>query len=81
MGIVSVIWGVLAIFGMLVALTPCLGALNWLNIPFSLIGIVFSVIAMSGEEPAKSQGIAGLIMCLIAIVVGAFRLIIGLGIV
>ena len=45
MEMVSLVWGILAVLGLGVAFLPCLGALNWLNIPFSLIGLIISVIA------------------------------------
>ncbi len=81
MGIISLVWGVLAIIGMLLALPPCLGWLNWFNIPFAIVGLIVSGISISSEEPIRSQAMAGLTMCLIAIVIGGIRLVIGFGIV
>jgi hypothetical protein len=77
----SLIWGILAMLGMLVAFFPCLGALNWLNIPFSVIGLIISVIAMA-NAPAGRQGTAksGVILCAIATVLGVIRLGIGGGV-
>ena len=53
-------WGILAILGMIVAFFPCLGALNWLNIPFSGLGIIIAAIALatarSKARAALSQG-------------------------
>jgi hypothetical protein len=43
----SLVWGILAILGMLVAFFPCLGSLNWLNIPFAVAGVIVSVIALA----------------------------------
>jgi len=81
MQILSVIWGILAILGMAVGFMPCFGSLNWVNIPFAILGLLISVIAV---VVAKGQGkvaaIAGLIMCGIAAVFGLVRLIAGGGV-
>lgn len=78
----SLVWGILAILGMVVGLFPCLGALNWLNIPFSGIGIIISGIAFgtAGDKP-RSNSIAGLVCCIIALLFGFIRLVLGGGVV
>ena len=40
MGVLGLIWGIFAMMGMLFALIPLLGWLNWVVIPFSIIGII-----------------------------------------
>jgi len=81
MHIVSLIWGILAILGMLVGFIPCLGALNWINIPFSVLGIIISAIAISvADENSKSTATAGIVLCSIAAILGFFRLVAGGGI-
>jgi hypothetical protein len=71
----------LAVIGMLVGFIPCLGALNWLNIPFAGVGIVISAIALGTSEGEKQGAVAGLICCSVAVLFGFFRLIIGGGVV
>ena len=82
MQVVSLIWGILALLGMLVGFVPFFGALNWLLIPFaSLVAIVSAVAA--GTAPAgasKGKSIAGLICCGIAAIFGLIRLIVGFGV-
>jgi hypothetical protein len=81
MSTLALIWGILALIGFVVAFLPCLGSLNWLNIPFSLLGLVLSAIAMAKEPPARRGGaIAGLIMCAIAAIIGMWRLWAGGGV-
>ena len=78
----SLIWGLLSVSGMLVAFVPCLGSLNWLNIPFSGMGFLISIIALvTAKEGNKTGAIAGLICCAMAIFFGLFRLLAGGGIV
>lgn len=81
MQVLSLIWGIFALLGMLVAFTPCLGALNWLNIPFSVVGLIISIIALvTTEEKNKGASIAGIICCSIAAFFGLIRLIAGGGV-
>ena len=79
---ISLIWGILAIIGMMVGFIPCLGALNWLNIPFAGIGLLIGLIALgtSGNEN-KNGAVAGIICCAIAVLFGIVRLFIGGGVV
>ena len=81
MQVLSLIWGILAIVGMIVAFFPCLGSLNWLNIPFSGIGIIISGIALgtAGDAP-KGSSIAGLVCCVVAVFFGIIRLVMGGGV-
>jgi hypothetical protein len=81
MQVLSLIWGILAILGMVVGFLPCLGALNWLNIPFAGIGIIISGIALgtAGDKP-KGSSIAGLVCCVIALFFGIIRLSLGGGV-
>jgi len=82
MQVFSLIWGIFAILGMIIGFIPCLGALNWINIPFSGIGIIISAIALgtAGNAP-KGSSIAGLVCCITAILFGIIRLILGGGVV
>jgi len=78
----SLILGILAIIVMIVGLFPCLGSLNWINIPFAAIGLIISIVAVTQSKPGESKGsaVAGLVLCSIAIVFGLIRLIIGGGV-
>ncbi len=78
MGILSLVWGIFAILGMMLAMIPFLGWVNWLNIPFALIGLIICAIGMSREHN-RNSAIAGLILCLVAVVLGGIRLLLGGG--
>ncbi|MEX0997144.1 MAG: hypothetical protein WDZ45_08865 [Flavobacteriaceae bacterium] len=83
MNTASLVFGILAILGMMVGFIPCLGALNWINIPFAFIGLIISIIALSNrqqEGKSNNGALAGLIMCLCAMFFGLFRLFLGGGI-
>jgi hypothetical protein len=81
MQVLSLVWGILSIFGMLIAFFPCLGSLNWLNIPFSVIGLVVSIISLTTtKETSKGMSIAGVVLCAVAVIFGGIRLIAGAGV-
>ena len=81
MQILSLVWGILAILAMLVAFTPCLGALNWLVIPFAALGLIISIIAKANAPPGRGGAAqAGIVCCGIAVGLGLLRLMIGGGI-
>ncbi len=81
MQILSLAWGILAILGFFVGLIPCLGALNWLNIPFAVVGLIISLIAFNQGLPGRrGAAVAGIVLCIIAILIGAKRLALGGGI-
>jgi hypothetical protein len=78
---ISLIWGILALMGMLVGFVPFFGALNWLLIPFAGVGAIVSAISAGTADPNEGRGksIVGLICCGIATIFGLIRLVIGLG--
>ena len=81
MGLISVIWGIVALLWMLLAFLPLLGWGNWFMIPFAVVGALIAAIALlltrSGH---RSRAKLGLILNVVAIVVGAIRLSLGGGI-
>ncbi len=79
----ALVWGVCAFLGFGLALIPCLGWLNWANIPFAFVGVVVSAVAMarSSKERGSGPAIAGLVLNCIAAVVGLFRLALGGGVI
>lgn len=82
MQILSLAWGILAIIFMVIGFIPCLGALNWLNIPFSAIGLIIGAISLSASNKEnRGSASAGLVLCAIALFFGIIRLIIGGGVI
>ena len=81
MQLLGLVWGILAVIGAVIAFFPCLGSFNWLNVPFSIIGLVVSVIGLAKAAPDnRGTGIAAVACCCIAIVIGIIRLIMGAGV-
>ena len=81
MSILSLIWGISSICILAVGFFPCLGALNWLGIPFSFLGFIVSIFAYMDANAEKGQAMVGIVGCSVAVIFGIIRLIIGGGIV
>ncbi|MCX6157204.1 MAG: hypothetical protein NTY74_04395 [Ignavibacteriae bacterium] len=82
MQIASLIWGILSIVGLFIGLLPCFGSLNWINIPVSFLGLIFSIVTLvTTKEDKKGMAIAGIICCALAVLIGTIRLIMGAGVV
>ena len=80
MGLISVLWGIVAMIWMVVAFIPLLGWGNWFLIPFAAIGAVIAAIGMAFTSPGnRGRAKTGLLLNGIVIVVGVFRLSIGGG--
>ena len=77
----SLAWGILAVMGMLVGFIPCLGWMNWLNIPFAVAGLIFSFVAhATSSSTRRGSSLAAIVLCLVAVLLGAKRLALGWGI-
>lgn len=82
MGLISIVWGICALLWMLLALIPLLGWMNWLMIPFAVIGAIIAAIGMAMSAAGRrGRALTGLLLNLAAIVVGSMRLGLGGGLI
>ncbi|NDK39366.1 hypothetical protein DT603_10985 [Pseudoxanthomonas gei] len=82
MGLISLVWGIVAMFLMVLALIPLLGWSNWFLIPFAAVGAIIGAIGVLFTSSAKTgRAKTGLLLNGIVIVVGIIRLGIGGGII
>lgn len=82
MGLISLVWGIVALLWMLLAFIPLLGWGNWFMIPFAAIGALMAAIALLfTRSENRGRAKTGLILNVVAIVVGAVRLGLGGGII
>lgn len=80
MGLISVLWGIVALLWMMLAFIPLLGWGNWFMIPFAVVGAIIAAIGMALSSPGnRGRAKTGLILNVVAIVVGAIRLSLGGG--
>jgi hypothetical protein len=78
----ALVWGILAFLGFLLGLVPCLGWLNWFNIPFAIVGVVIGIVALSqagAQRRPVGPAILGLVLSVTAVVIGVARLALGGG--
>lgn len=78
----SLVMGILSICGMFLGFIPCLGAFNWLNIPFAILGLIIGVVAyQKSSYEQRGNAKIGIVMCSLAIFFGLIRLILGGGLI
>jgi hypothetical protein len=82
MGLVSLLWGIVAMLFMFLGLIPLLGWMNWAVIPFAGIGAIIAAIgiALTSREK-RGRAKVGLLLNAIVIVVAAIRLSMGGGVI
>jgi len=81
MGLISLLWGVVAMLWMLLALIPLLGWGNWFLIPFAAVGAIIAAIGIAiTSREKRGRAKAGLVLNAIVIVVAVVRLHLGGGI-
>lgn len=82
MGMISLLWGIFAMFWMVIALIPFLGWGNWLVIPFATVGAVIAAIGIAlSRSGHRGRAKTGLVLNGIVILVGIVRLSIGGGLI
>jgi len=74
MGLITFVFALVSIILTLVAFIPLLGWLNWIFIPISIISLILNVIAYHVNTGFKQLARAGIIISIIALVIGIFRL-------
>lgn len=79
----SLVFGITAVVLLVIGFFPCLGSLNWINLPIASIGLIISIIALvqTKEGEPKGNAILGIVLCGLAILLGLLRLIIGGGVI
>lgn len=82
MGMVSLLWGIVAMFWMVLALIPVIGITNWLLIPFAAFGAVLAAIGIAiTSQEKRGRAKAGLVLNGIVIIVAIWRLGLGGGVI
>lgn len=80
MQVVSLVWGVFAFIGMVIAFLPFLRPLSWFNLPFAVVGVILSLIALTTSKSThKGTAIVALVANGIAAAIAVLRLFLGGG--
>ena len=70
LNIVSILIGIVTLIGVVIAFIPLLGWLNWFVLPIAVVGLALG---------AASSSNAGRNLCIVVVVVGVLRLMLGGG--
>ena len=81
MGLISLLWGLVAMGWMLLALVPLLGWMNWFLIAFAAVGAMLAAVGIALTRPEyRGRAKAGLVLNGLVILVAIVRLHLGGGI-
>ncbi len=78
-GIIGIIWGIVCLILTLVAFIPPLGSFNWIIIPLTVPGIIFSTLATANSDTTR-LGHVGNWLNGTAVGLGTLRLLLGGGV-
>lgn len=81
MAIFSLILGILSLIFMVPGLIPCLGWLNWVNLPLSGLGLLIALYLYTRSEENAKDSTTKLALYLngASFIIGVLRLIVGGG--
>lgn len=80
MGLLSLLWGLVAMCWMLLALVPLLGWMNWFLIAFAAVGAMLAAIGVAlTSSGRRGRAKAGLVLNGLVILVAIVRLHLGGG--
>ena len=75
MGLLSLLWGIVAMIWMVFALVPLISLSNWLLIPFAALGAIIAALGILFTRSGKrGRAKTGLVLNAIVIVVAIARL-------
>lgn len=75
MGLISLLWGIVAMVWMIFALIPVIGITNWLLIPFAALGAIIAAIGIGLTRPGfRGRAKTGLVLNVLVVVVATLRL-------
>ena len=81
MGLISLLWGLVAMSWMVLALVPLLGWMNWFLIAFAAVGAMLAAVGIAlTRAEYRGRAKAGLVLNGLVIVVAIVRLHLGGGI-
>jgi hypothetical protein len=82
MGLISVVWGIVAMLWMLLALLPFLGWGNWFVIPFAVVGAIIAALGVIFSRSGhRGRAKTGLVLNVVVILVAIVRLHLGGGVI
>jgi hypothetical protein len=81
MGLISFILSLVALLLTVIAFIPLLGWLNWIFIPVTILALMGNIIFYFVDLGMKKLAMAGIIISIVALLIGLIRLNIGGGII
>lgn len=79
---IGMIMGIVVLCVTVIGLIPCLGWLNWFTVslgPLTTILNLIAIILETSDSNKRSKAVIGLVLALVAVIVGGIRLVLGGG--
>ena len=79
---IGMVMGIVILCVTVIGLVPCLGWMNWLTITVGPVTTILNLVAIILEQAdanKRSKAVIGLVLALVAVIVGGIRLILGGG--
>lgn len=75
---IALIWGVLAVIGMVIGFIPGLRLVGWVDLPFAILGAVVGIVSIfRPPQGGNRSSITGTTLCMIASIAGMILLVMG----
>ncbi len=72
----TLVWGILAIIGLLIGFIPCVSTWNWVNLPFDILGACMGIVAIfTRKEGGSRLAVIGIALCMAASIIELLRLV------
>lgn len=79
---IGMVMGIVILCVSVIGLIPCLGWLNWITVTLGPVTGIMNLVAIileNVDSNKRSKAVIGLVLALVAVVVGGFRLVLGAG--
>ena len=79
---IGMVMGIVILCVTVIGLVPCLGWMNWLTITVGPVTTILNLVAIILEQAdanKRSKAVIGLVLALVAVIVGGIRLVLGGG--
>lgn len=79
---IGMVMGIVILCVAVIGLIPCLGWMNWLTVSLGPVTTIINLVAIileTADTNKRSKAVIGLVLALVAVVVGGIRLVLGGG--
>ena len=79
---IGMIMGIVILCVTVIGLIPCLGWMNWFTVTLGPVTTIMNLVAIileTADSNKRSKAVIGLVLAIVAVVIGGIRLVLGGG--